>query len=216
MKKYIRSFRIFVVPSSILYMVIALAVGIMIFFALCIAETRYYDEETGAFIGRFLEGYLPFFSIFVPMLGVGMLNVVYNSNLPANAGYRFFHSLPDAAESFRQAIAAGNAVVLLIGLVCFGVVCFFNFTLALFLLSFTLLIIGMMNMFGHAKSLSARLVMVFIIGMFAGFFFSFTFEDDFSYDMLMEVIITVVSVIIFAVGIIYSFSVAKKKWIREV
>lgn len=166
-------------------------------------------------VARFLSYYMATLcAICVPAFCVGMLMSVYNCNFTVNGG-RYFRSLPNSAKIFRGAILFGNIISLCSVAVTFGVLTLeVGVTQGLSLLIIAFLGLGVMNFFGHSKSVISRIVVLMVIGMCAGFYTSFL-EGNRDPDTGIMSIIAAAFLAVYIVSLVVSLGRAAVVWNKE-
>lgn len=218
MKQMFRSFRIFTGAYTIKNTAQILLTFFAIFGAMSLLSAIPVQEDS--FAAGFFASFIPGFSMFVPMCGAFLLNALYTYNLPQTQGFKYFHSIPDSAPIYKQAIAAANIVALAIMLIAIVInsLLFYGFeigTTPLFAAFVSLLAIGITNLLGSTKKQWLRFVAMMPLFVCAGFLFGFSAaiqEDGKSLPDFVLWILLGVSLVVYIAGLIYTFSVSEKKW----
>lgn len=153
-------------------------------------------------------------AICVPAFCVGMLMSVYNCNSAMNGG-RYFRSLPNSAKTYCGAILFGNIISLCSVAVTFGVLTLeVGVTQGMSLLIIAFLGLGVMNFFGHSKSVISRIVVLAVIGMCAGFSTSFL-EENSDPDIGIMSIVAAAFLAVYIISLTVSLGRAAAAWNKE-
>ena len=213
MRKYARDFRMFTGGNVLISTLSGMLISMLLFAGL--AAVRSYAESE--MVKGFCEGFMPMFCLVIPIIGYIPCNVIFSLNRPTTPGYKFFHSLPEASVHFRRAIVAGSLASLIMLLIWAGVLWIWSPAVALLILFIGLILKGVQNFFGHAKSTGAMFVpsmaVIFAMGIFIGFIGEDV--DLFSADVLDVLPFTAAGAAVFVIGTIYCAAIAEKKWHRE-
>ena len=227
MRKYIQSFRIFFGSCQIRAMLIftAIIAGTAILCGVLSAL------PINAFLDGFMQGVYSMMSAMSAVFGIIFLNALYQYISPLTPGYKYFKSLPDGAAHFRRAIAAGNILGILSGLVLIACVSVFFLLIgvdngsSLFGLVLLFLATGVCNLTGFIRNSTWRIIAM--MGVLCLFGFSAGFLDgsgeadgNTALDLLSQnigiigIVIAVgtIAVAVFLAGFIYAIRVAEKKW----
>ncbi|MDE7192690.1 MAG: hypothetical protein K2O14_01860 [Oscillospiraceae bacterium] len=214
MREYVRDFRMFIGRTAMLTTlcgILAAAVGFLIF----LAVWTYTGNEA---VKGFCEGFIPMWSMLVPILGYVPCNMVFNYNRAVTPGYKYFHSLPDSARSFRRAVLMGSIYPLPITLVWAVMLWLCSPALSLLMLFMDLTLKGAQNFFGHARSVWMMFIPMMVIVTSMGFIMGFTSSDDDSFlnmDPKIAMPLALAGAAVFVLGTVYSTIVAESKWKRE-
>lgn len=214
MREYIRDFRMFTGRSALLTTLcgtLAAAGGFLIFLTIW----TYTENEA---LKDFCEGFIPMFSMIVPIIGYVPCNMVFSYNRAATPGYKYFHSLPDSARSFRRALLMGSIYTLPIMLVWAGAMWLWSPAVSMFMLFMDLTLKGAQNIFGHARNTLMMFLPVMVIIFSMGFLMGFTSGEDDSFlsaDMRTALPLALAGAAVFVVGTVYSAVIAESKWKRE-
>lgn len=224
MKKYIQSFRVFFGSCQIRSMLI---------FAVIIAGTAILCGILSALpvndlLDGFMQGVSSMMSAMSAVFGIIFLNALYQYISPVTPGYKYYRSLPDGAAHFRRAIAAGNILGILSGLVLITLVSAFNVLIrvdngsSLFGIVLLFLAAGVCNLTGYVRNNTARIIAMMgvlcLFGFSAGFLDGSGEADGFTaLEFLSQNIVTVIAagaiaVTVFLAGFIYALRAAEKKW----
>lgn len=153
-------------------------------------------------------------AICVPAFCVGMLMGVYNCNFTVNGG-RYFRSLPNSAKIFRGAILFGNIISLCSVTVTFGLLTLeVGIVQGIVLLITAFLGLGIMNFFGHSKSVISRFAVLAVIGMCAGFSTGYLEEDVYP-DIGILSIIAAAFLVVYIISLTISLGRAAAAWNKE-
>lgn len=162
----------------------------------------------------FLENIAPTFCAFVlPGICAGATIAIFNANNRKNqTGTKFFHSLPNSAKHFKNAVIFQNIVTLVILSVFIGFFALMNgVEFALWMAAFGFLTIGMTNLFGYIQSAVSTIVMLLGIGFFGGFFMGF----DEKHETKICLFVAAFGAAVFIGGFIYAAARAKSVWNKE-
>lgn len=210
----IRSYRIFVGRNNIKkYFHFVLAV-----FGVLLATGIVYKTVPADAVKGLIEVFVPLIcTIVLPVCSLVTTGNIYNSNIRGELyGYNYFHSLKNSAKHFKNALICGNVMSLIIILpyVAF-ITLFLPVKYTLLLISFMLLALGMMNLFGYVQSVFARIFPLAFLGGCIGGFISLAeeLEDHEVYYFLT--ILGIVSAAVYLIGILYSAIRAEAAWNRE-
>lgn len=172
------------------------------------------------FFRGFLTGFAPFVCGAVTVtIGFALVCGVSNGNLPANPGYRFFHSLADGAGHFRRALLFANVLSLfpVILYAAVGGFLFEHFIIVVMTLT-ALLMTGFLNLTCHIKSPWIRIVAFCVIGFVYGFYGGITGKDeDIVAELPMDVTVIVSAVILafYIISVIIVTARAEALWSKE-
>ena len=163
----------------------------------------------------FVKNFLPVFMVIIaPSLCAGTIINVYSANWKnMTTGYKFYHSLPDAAGRFRKAIITANIVAAAV-ILCYSLlfIVLFTFKLAIFSIALSLLIIGIINFLGHLRSVWGMLVPLMMLGFFAGLFSGINYNDI--PDTAVVIAVTAI-VVLFIGSTAFAAAVAGSAWEKE-
>lgn len=214
MREYVRDFRMFMGKTAIintLWYTLAAAGGFLIFLA--VWEFTENDAVKG-----FCEGFIPMFSMLIPIIGYIPCNMMFSYNRAVTPGYKYFHSLPDSAKRFRRAILMGSIYPLPITLVWAVMLWLWSPAVSLLMLFMDLTLKGAQNFFGHARSVVMMFIPMMVIVSSMGFVMGFTSSDDDSFlnmDPKIALPLALAGAAVFVLGTVYSTIVAESKWKRE-
>lgn len=151
---------------------------------------------------------------------------VFNINCSESTGYKYYHSLPNSAECFRDSLILVNLwTVLMTAVYAALAMAFFGVRFAMFAAGATLLAMGVLNFLGHLQSLWGKTIPLVIAGAMIGGFTS-GFADEladgadaavytvFSFETLAIVI--AVAFAVYIAGALFTVLKAKSAWEREV
>ena len=226
MKKYIRSYRLFL--GAIPYKQALIFLVVMAFFGVLFYVKDVLMSDSSDFVTGMFQGMSAMIGPVSTIVGVMQLMTLYNSCSPESPGYKFFRSIPDSGVHFSRAIVAGNVFAGAEGIVMLALV-YVIFRLAGFDHSGVLLgalilpfATGICNFAGFMKRNIARviwIVMVLTVSGFASGFLAGAAEDGeptlaelFMTDSLPFFIILAAGLILFAVSVILSVRHAREKW----
>lgn len=207
----LNSYRIFVGKTTTRN----LAVYLGVCFAAAAAAgvvARFADYEP---IKRFTERFLPvLIAIMVPSFCVGAVMTVYSANWRnTSTGFKFFHSLPDGARRFREAIIFVNVITAVI-ILCFAglFAAMFGVNIALLSIAFSFFEMSMLNFTGHMRSVGGRVLSLVALGFAAGFYSGF-FDDKI--PDAVAAITAAACTVLFIAAVIISAVRAEAAWNRE-
>lgn len=226
MKKYIRSYRLFL--GAIPYKQALIFLVVMAFFGVLFYVQDMLMSDSSDFVTGMFQGMSAMIGPVSTIVGVMQLMTLYNSCSPESPGYKFFRSIPDSGVHFSRAIIAGNVFAGAEGIVMLALV-YVIFRLAGFDYSSVLLgalilpfATGICNFAGFMKRNIARviwIVMVLTVSGFASGFLAgaaedgeFTLMELFKKNSLPFYIVLAAGIILFAVSLMLAVRHAKEKW----
>lgn len=171
------------------------------------------------FVTGFIEGFVPLFTVVVVMMsGLSLTLAVFNANTPSAVGYKYYRSLPRAAETFRKALIFAN-IVAVAQIAVFGAAeaLLFGYKLMIFTVSIGAFVVGLINFLGLCRSPSVRLIPFFFAGGFAGGFGTALITDDGGLKLspLAAAIVVTAAVSVCAAGIAFALFNSKRAWEKE-
>ncbi len=171
------------------------------------------------FVTGFIEGFVPLFTVVVVMMsGLSLILVVFNANEPSAVGYKYYRSLPRAAETFRRALIFAD-IVTIAQIAVFGAVeaFFFGYRLMIFTVSIGAFVVGLINFLGLCRSPYVKLIPFFFAGGFAGGFGTalITEEGELKLSPLAAAIIVTAAVSVCAAGVAFALFNSKRAWEKE-
>lgn len=214
MREYVRDFRMFMGKTAIistLWYTLA-AAGVFLIFT---AVWQFTENDAAK---DFCEGFIPMFSMLIPIIGYIPCNMVFSYNRAVTPGYKYFHSLPDSAKRFRRAILMGSIYPLPITLAWAVMMWLWSPAVSLLMLFMNLTLKGAQNFFGHARSVVMMFIPIMVIVSSMGFVMGFTSSDDDSFlnmDPKIALPLALAGAAVFVLGTVYSTIVAESKWKRE-
>ena len=220
MKEMFRSFRIFTGNYTIKNTLQMLGVFTAIFGAMSLLSAVPVNEDS--FAAGFFSGFLPGFSMFVPMTGGFLINAIYMYNLPITPGYKYLHSLPDSAKAYREAIMIGNLYALVMMFAALGmhsvvhVLCDLSIT-PIYSAAVTLLAIGCINFLGNFKNQIVRTFIMVPLFVGSGFVFGFSAALEEDGKALPDFVLWIAlgaAIAVYIGGLVFSLAVCEKKWRR--
>lgn len=175
---------------------------------------------TEQWIITLLDGFFPLIAaVMFHSAALLMLVGIYNTNAPEQpGGYKYFHSLKNSAEHFREAIVFVNVFSLLSSLYFFALMyAFFDIRYVIFLMCVSFAAIGIANLFGHSKSPYLRLFSYVIMGWLIGVF-ALNFKEE---DIMIKSggflkVFGAVSAAIYIGGWVWTVVRARTAWERGV
>lgn len=196
-----KSLRLFVGRSMLTYIPIFPILGL-----LSVLAAFYVNDMGNSFLCLLGE-------VFCIMQILYIMRLIFNTNIKSAAGYRFFHSLPNSAAMFRNAVITANVFLIAYSVVFTLVESLLFREFAAMFAAFALFILGWINLFGNISNLMASVIPIFVIGFAYGFLDGF-FEDE---GKPAEVYLAVfAAAAVFCVfGVLYSVLRAKKRWERN-
>lgn len=165
-----------------------------------------------------ISGFVPVFSaITLPTFTLVTLIGVFNTNSPETIGYKYYHSLPNSAEHFRNSVIFTNVLAVVILAAFMAVVAlFFNAETAMCAAAITLFTTGIMNFMGYTKLLWLKLIPLGLAGGFAGGFgMGFSAASEITIEPSFYVVMLGVSAAVFAAGVVFAVVKAKSAWESE-
>lgn len=209
----IKSYRIFISNSIIKkYLIFLSAVFCVILLAGTVNQNT--SDES---VKSLLEGFVPLLCfVMFPVTSMVSLASIYNANLQGEPyGYNYFHSLKNSARHFKNAVVFGN-ILSLAWILPYGAVmiaCFSAYN-TIILISFVLLALGVMNLFGFSQSFLARIVPLAVLGACIGAFFSATENVKREVFPYLLTIMGIISVGVYLWGLFHAVIGAKSAWSR--
>lgn len=141
---------------------------------------------------------------------------VYNMNSPEATGYKYYHSLPNSAELFKDAVIFANVGAVVITAACAVLLAvFFEVGNALFAAAVSLFGVGIMNFLGHLKSLFAKMLSLVLVGCTGGFSMGFADGAEIEVSLWVYAVIAAVSAAVYIAGTVFAAVRAKTVWERE-
>ncbi len=221
MKEMLRSFRIFTAQYTLKVML--QTVLIMLGIYAVVSGLSFISFDGSDFGEGFLMGFLPSFSMVIPICGSFMLNAIYSYNMQINPGYKYMHSIKDSGKKYVQAIIVGN----MLSLVILGIAMFIIWTMTTFLdvalppalsavLAFAVL--SMINFTGNAKKQWIRILAIMPLFVLVGFFSGFSSAAEHDNNPIPEFVVWIclaVAVVAFIASLIYTIKTSEKKWRRD-
>lgn len=173
------------------------------------------------------EGFRDFMTGFIPLvcgglalgLGFGLVGSVFNGNLPANPGYRFFHSIADGAEHFKRAILFSN-IISLFPIALYGVVggLVFRHYIIVVMTVTGFFMIALTNLTSHLKSPWIRIGSFMVVGFAYGFYSGVAGDEGEGLAELplnVTIIVCAVVTVFYVISLIVVTAAAEKRWNRE-
>lgn len=145
--------------------------------------------------------------------------IVYNSNVGAMPGYRFFHSVSGGAERFKHGLIFANLLSLAAAVLytISGLLFLPHKEFIILMAAAVLFALGWVNIFGSRGKIFLSLIPLFALGMVFGFIAG-NAEDEEPFMLFTTVpmiIVSSVMAIFYIVSAAYVFKNAKKFWERE-
>lgn len=210
----IKSFRIFVgknfgkrtfISSAILFAA-----------AVCCGLLKNVNVTALAPLRDFASGFVPgFCGIIFPVTAISSMSQIYNANLRDQpGGYKFFHSIPNSDSHFQRAIIFGNLLsLILIAPTAAALIILFPSDMMLMLTAFSVLTVGIMNFFGHVRSIYSRLIPLMIMSGGVGAFWAAVRDSgDISFPVH---IYWAIAALVYIASFIFTAAIAKSAWNRE-
>lgn len=149
----------------------------------------------------------------------GLVSTAYNGNLPANPGYRFFHSVADGAEHFRRAILFSN-IMSLFPIAIYGAVAglVFRHYIIVVMTAAGFFMIALVNLTSHMKSPWIRIGSFVVIGFAYGFYAGINGSEDEDFASLplnVTIIVCAVVAAFYIISLIVVTTTAEKHWSKE-
>lgn len=173
------------------------------------------------------EGFQDFMTGFIPLtcgalamgLGFGLVGSVFNGNLPANPGYRFFHSVAGGAEHFKRAIVFSN-IMSLFPIALYGAVggLVFRHYIVVVMTVTGFFMIAISNLTSHMKSPWVRIGAFMVIGFAYGFYAGVTGDEEEGVAELplnVTIIVCALVAVFYIISLIVVSTTAEKRWSKE-
>ncbi|MCM1300040.1 MAG: hypothetical protein NC228_10800, partial [[Eubacterium] siraeum] len=165
-----------------------------------------------------IEGMLPALcSTFFPICSMVSMAQIYNANLADQpGGYKYFHSIENSSGHFRKAIIFGNMISPILTVPTAAVLMLLYPAEQIFILvCFTFFAMGIMNFFGHVRSIIARIVPLALLGGGIGAFWAAQENiADISFNFAMTIFCGI-TLAVYIGGFIYSAARASSAWNRD-
>ncbi|MDE6727277.1 MAG: hypothetical protein K2J80_04980 [Oscillospiraceae bacterium] len=152
-----------------------------------------------------------------PVAAMVMLMGLYNANAPEQpSGYKYFHSLKNSADCFRDALIFANIFSLISILIFFAVMWFFfDSRTVLYLMCFVFTAIGATNFFGHSRSIYPKIIPYTIMGFSIGIYGAmFGEENDPTKSDMFLTVFGVAAAAVYIGGLIWTIARARSAWER--
>lgn len=151
--------------------------------------------------------------------GFGLVNAVYNGNLPSNHGYRFFHSIADGGEHFKRAILFSN-IMSLFPIALYGAVggLVFRHYIIVVMTVTGFFMIALTNLTSHVKYPWIKWVSFCVIGFAYGFYAGVAGDEEEGLAELplnVTIIVCAVVAVFYIISLIVVTTTAEKCWIKE-
>lgn len=171
------------------------------------------------FVTGFIEGFVPLFTVVAVMMSsLSLILVIFNANEPSAVGYKYYRSLPRAAETFRKALIFAD-IFAVAQIAVFGAAEAFLFghKLMIFTVSIGAFIVGLLNFLGFCGSSYVRLIPFVFAGGLAGGFGTALITDDGELKLspLAAAIVVTAAVAVCAAGIAFALFNSKRAWEKE-
>lgn len=149
----------------------------------------------------------------------GLVCAVFNGNLPANPGYRFFHSIAGGAEHFKRAIVFSN-IMSLFPIALYGAVggLVFRHYIIVIMTATGVFMTALMNLTSNMKSPWARIGAFVIVGFAYGFYAGVNGDEDEAFTVLpldITIIVCAVVLVFYIASLIVVTTTAEKRWSKE-
>ncbi len=168
----------------------------------------------------FMTGCIPLVcGAFAMGFGFGLVSSVFNGNLPANPGYRFFHSVAGGAEHFKRAILFSN-IMSLFPIALYGAVggLVFKHYIIVVMTAAGFFMIALVNLTSHMKSPWIRIGSFVVIGFAYGFYAGINGSEDEDFASLplnVTIIVCAVVAAFYIISLIVVTTTAEKRWSKE-
>ncbi len=168
----------------------------------------------------FMTGFLPLACGGVAMgLGFGLVCAVFNGNLPAVPGYRFFHSIAGGAEHFKRAIVFSN-IMSLFPIALYGAVggLVFRHYIVVVMTVTGFFMIALTNLTSRMRTPWIRIGTFMIVGFAYGFYAGASGDEEEGIAVLplnVTIIICAVVLALYIISLIVVTTTAQKRWNRE-
>ncbi len=213
----IRSFRIMVGTVKAYVIMSAVIVGAA---AVLGAVNKLIDLD---WLNAFLSEAFPTISvIMLATCSIVVVLGVFNTNNPEGGGYKYYHSLPNSAVHFQNAVFFANVLTAVMTAAYMAVAAvFFGAETALFAAGVSLFSVGLMNFLGYTKSPLSKMIPLCIAGGMAGAFasgFAAGFADGAEIEVSLRVFAVIGAMILafYLAGAVYAVLKARTAWRREI
>lgn len=173
------------------------------------------------------EGFHGFMTGFIPLVcgafamgfGFGLVNSVFIGNLPANPGYKFFHSVAGGAEHFKRAILFSN-IMSLFPIALYGAVggLVFRHYIIVVMTVTGLFMMAITNITSHMTSSWIRIGSFCVIGFAYGFYAGVNGDEEEGVSELplnATIMICAAVLVFYIVSLIVVTTTAEKRWSKE-
>lgn len=208
----IKSYRIFTGKGSIKCAVIAASANVLANVILGMINKNVINES----FNNFVDGVIPVISAFLLSFTGGMSVLgIFATNAPEKlAGFKYYHSLPNSARHFQNALILGNIITFIATAVyMIPAILLFDLAMVCYVVCFILLAMGFLNFFGLFNKRWGYVVSFMILGFAMGFGGSY-FEKS-------EIPVAVIPFIVIGTSVIYLFGTlfaifrSKSVWEKE-
>ena len=208
----IKSYRIFTGKGSIKCAVIAASANVLANVILGMINKNVINES----FNNFVDGVIPVISAFLWSFTGGMSVLeIFATNAPEKlAGFKYYHSLPNSARHFQNALILGNIITFIATAVyMIPAILLFDLAMVCYVVCFILLTMGFLNFFGLFNKRWGYVVSFMILGFAMGFGGSY-FEKS-------EIPVAVIPFIVIGTSVIYLFGTlfaifrSKSVWEKE-
>ncbi len=223
-KRYYMSFRIFAANFLITKVLGTFGLLFLVLAGIGLLLEIISPSDNDSFWGGFVSSFAPISCSAVTVVGIMFLNVIFSYNYPINTGYKYFHSLENGRERFKEAIIFANVLGVIIILMC-SLLYFVLFTLTdtgfspLLFTGFGLACLGIADLTGFVKNQWIRLFYIMPMCMLAGFFAGFSVSADEDDDLpgiftspLPAAIFLAAGIALCIAGFVFIRLRAAKKW----
>ncbi len=164
----------------------------------------------------FIAGWVPgFCGIIFPVTATVYMSQIYNANMRDQpGGYKYFHAIPNSDSHFQRAIIFGNLLsLILISPAYAALVILFPSDMMLVLAAFALLTVGVMNFFGHVRSIYGRIIPLMVMSGGIGTFWAI--GQDLNEISFPVYIFLGIAAVVYIASFIFTAAMAKSAWNRE-
>ena len=167
-----------------------------------------------------MTGFIPLVcGAFAMGFGFGLVNSVFIGNLPANPGYKFFHSVAGGAEHFKRAILFSN-IMSLFPIALYGAVggLVFRHYIIVVMTVTGLFMMAITNITSHMTSPWIRIGSFCVIGFAYGFYAGVNGDEEEGVAVLplnATIMICAAVLVFYIVSLIVVTTTAEKRWSKE-
>lgn len=165
----------------------------------------------------FMLGFFPLVcGAFLMLGGVIMIYNIFSSTARINPGFKFFHSISDGGERFREALFAANifSACIIPVYAVLGWLLFEHIVVPLMVMA-ELMILGWTNISGFMRSIWAKQSAFMAMGLVYGFFAVFANENGTTLPTVVLVLLGAAAVLFYLISVIITMFRAEKIWERD-